>query len=172
MTMASWSEMSRAERLVMLARERAAGLTYGQIALKYGAPSRNTVAGLLYRGLPALRGKRGRPPSGAPKPKRASPTRVGSKHAPRPPQAVRQAGNVAAKTGAEARWDTAVFAAGAGVPVGQHQSDQCRWPEAKWHALATHFCGAPAPGPGPYCEAHALRAYRSPDVGESDARKL
>ena len=158
------------ERVELLKKLWAEGLSASQIAGRIGGVSRNAVIGKVHRlGL-----------SG-----RATTTRMKS-HRPRPrmaqsaakrPQKARfaQVGNPALR--ALYQPDAEPFVPAQEelvIPLKERKSIQtlaechCRWPIGDPQAPDFHFCGKTKVAGLPYCEFHARRAYQPPQTRRRD----
>jgi len=149
------------ERVELLKKLWAEGLSASQIAGRLGGVTRNAVIGKVHR--LGLSGRATSSRSSAPRPRRA--------HAPRqhraPSLTFGTRGNVALKPSYEAEYDPEpVPVEELVIPLHERASiltlkeSMCRWPIGDPAEEDFHFCGRKKVGALPYCEHHARMAYQ------------
>jgi GcrA cell cycle regulator len=149
------------ERVELLKKLWAEGLSASQIAGRLGGVTRNAVIGKVHR--LGLSGRATSSRSSAPRPRRA--------HAPRqhraPSLTFGTRGNVALKPSYEAEYDPEpVPVEELVIPLHERASiltlkeTMCRWPIGDPAEEDFHFCGRKKVGALPYCEHHARMAYQ------------
>ena len=129
------------------------GRSAAEVAKLLGGVTRNAVIGKVHRlGLAA------RMAAGSPRPRRGatSPVRR-TRPAPPAPPPPRPARAALVKP---RRAPAAVDVVGRVFDLARLSPRMCRWPIGDPKAEAFSFCGEIKPGAGPYCLAHAARAYR------------
>ncbi|MEG6508551.1 GcrA family cell cycle regulator [Methyloligella sp. 2.7D] len=156
----AWNE----ERVELLKKLWADGLSASQIAGRLGGVTRNAVIGKVHRlGL-----------SGRATTSRSSAPRVRRTHTPRPqrqPQVVYATrGATALKPSFEEEEEVQVAPAPAVeelvIPLHERatildlKENMCRWPIGDPGEEGFHFCGRKSPVGVPYCEHHARMAYQ------------
>jgi len=149
------------ERVELLKKLWAEGLSASQIAGRLGGVTRNAVIGKVHR--LGLSGRATSSRSSAPRPRRA--------HTPRqhrtPSLTFGTRGNVALKPSYEAEYDPAPApVAELVIPLHERASiltlkeSMCRWPIGDPSEEDFHFCGRKKVDTLPYCEHHARMAYQ------------
>ncbi|ODS00453.1 GcrA cell cycle regulator [Methyloceanibacter superfactus] len=149
------------ERVELLKKLWAEGLSASQIAGRLGGVTRNAVIGKVHR--LGLSGRATSSRSSAPRPRRA--------HAPRqnraPSLTFGTRGNVALKPSYEAEYEPApapvtelVIPLHERATILTLKESMCRWPIGDPTEEDFHFCGRKKEGPVPYCEHHARMAYQ------------
>ena len=159
------------ERVELLKKLWADGLSASQIAAQLGGVTRNAVIGKVHRlnlsgrAKPASSGPRQRKPRTS-----GSPHRPGGRHY--------TAGNTALKTHASPaprRLPTPAALKDIVVPISLNVSllsltdAMCKWPQGDPGDEDFHFCGAPAVEGKPYCPDHCARAYITRSRAEDEA---
>ncbi len=151
------------ERVELLKKLWAEGLSASQIATQLGGVSRNAVIGKVHR--LKLSG-RGRASSATPRPKKSAPS------APKAPRPSRPMTTTIGATALQARFDAQPEAAPAPrlssvvVPLSRNLklielSDRtCKWPNGDPLAEEFSFCGNDVGDCGPYCAYHSRVAYQ------------
>lgn len=151
------------ERVELLKKLWAEGLSASQIATQLGGVSRNAVIGKVHR--LKLSG-RGRASSAAPRPKKVAPS------APKAPRPSRPMTTTIGATALQARFDTQPDAAPAPrassvvVPLSRNlklielSERTCKWPNGDPLAEEFSFCGNDVGDCGPYCTYHSRVAYQ------------
>lgn len=155
----SWND----ERVELLKKLWAEGLSASQIAGRIGSVTRNAVIGKVHR-----LGLSGRATTTRMKSHRPRTRAVPAKRAPVKPPRFANVGNTALRALYQ---DTEPYVAPVEeivIPVAERRSIQtleecsCRWPIGDPQDADFHFCGkAKVPGL-PYCEFHARRAFQPP----------
>ncbi len=152
-----WTE----ERVELLKKLWAEGLSASQIAGRLGGVTRNAVIGKVHR--LGLSGRATSSRSSAPRPRRAQAPR--QHRAPSLTFGTR--GNLALKPSYEAEYDPAPApVAELVIPLHERASiltlkeSMCRWPIGDPTEEDFHFCGRQKDGTVPYCEHHARLAYQ------------
>jgi GcrA cell cycle regulator len=149
------------ERVELLKRLWAEGLSASQIAGRLGGVTRNAVIGKVHR--LGLSGRATSSRSSAPRPRRS--------HVPRqhrtPSLMFGTRGNVALKPSYEAEFEPSpIPLEELVIPLHERASiltlkeSMCRWPIGDPSAEDFHFCGRKKCGTLPYCEHHARMAYQ------------
>ena len=155
-----WTE----ERVELLKKLWADGLSASQIAAQLGGVTRNAVIGKVHRLSLSGRAKQA---SGAPRPRKV---RAASPHRPTTRHYI--SGNTALKTHAHPaprRLPPPVPIEDIVVPISLNVSlmalnDQmCKWPSGDPGAEDFHFCGHKVWNGLPYCQYHSRVAYQPPD---------
>ncbi|MCB1476985.1 MAG: GcrA cell cycle regulator [Rhodobiaceae bacterium] len=153
----SWTD----ERVEMLKKLWAEGLSASQIAAKLGDVTRNAVIGKVHRlGL-----------SGRMKTVRTSQPRPRRQRQPSPPRRPTVIGNTALKAHVDAVAEPVIRPRPAVVQelvippserlsILQLSEYTCKWPIGDPSAEDFHFCGRKSQTTGPYCEHHASVAYQ------------
>lgn len=151
------------ERVELLKKLWAEGLSASQIATQLGGVSRNAVIGKVHR--LKLSG-RGRASSATPRPKKSAPS------APKAPRPSRPMTTTIGATALQARFDAQPEAAPAPrlssvvVPLSRNlklielSERTCKWPNGDPLAEEFSFCGNDVGDCGPYCAYHARVAYQ------------
>ncbi len=149
------------DRVELLKKLWADGLSASQIAARLGGVTRNAVIGKVHRLGLSRRATSSR--SSAPRPRRS--------HAPRPNRGpgltFGTRGNVALKPTFEAEYEP-VPAPVAELVIPLHErasiltlkESMCHWPIGDPTEEDFHFCGRKKDGPTPYCDHHARMAYQ------------
>ncbi|MEZ5828752.1 MAG: GcrA family cell cycle regulator [Hyphomicrobiales bacterium] len=147
------------ERVELLKKLWAEGLSASQIAGRLGGVTRNAVIGKVHR--LGLSGRATSSRSSAPRPRR--------NHVPRQHRSSSLTfgtrGNVALKPSYEAEYDPAPLQELV-IPLHERASiltlkeTMCRWPIGDPTEEDFHFCGRKKLGTVPYCEHHARMAYQ------------
>ncbi|VTZ52514.1 GcrA cell cycle regulator [Methylocella tundrae] len=160
--MACWSD----ERIAELEGLIAKGASAGEAAAHFGGVfSRNALigaalrCGLHFNSRPGRRGEAKATALAAPTARPAPPVR--RVPALKPP-APKPAPKPTMRPALEAPAPVAELVEGPGVPFAELAAHQCRWPSGGPAVEDFRFCGAARPGAGPYCAAHAARAYAKP----------
>ena len=149
MTCSPWTD----DRVRILRALWLEGRSAAEVAQRLGGVTRNAVIGKVHRlGLAA------RTAASSPRPRRAAPsparrTRPTPLASP-PPRPARAA------PAKPRRAPIIVDAVGRVFDLSHLSPRMCRWPIGDPKAGGFSFCGEIKPGPGPYCPAHAARAYR------------
>ncbi|MGH6735129.1 MAG: GcrA family cell cycle regulator [Methyloceanibacter sp.] len=149
------------ERVELLKKLWAEGLSASQIAGRLGGVTRNAVIGKVHR--LGLSGRATSSRSSSPRPRRV--------HAPRQHRAASLTfgtrGNVALKPSYEAEFEPELLPLEELViPLHERASiltlkeSMCRWPIGDPAEEDFHFCGRKKAGTLPYCEHHARMAYQ------------
>lgn len=149
------------ERVELLKKLWAEGLSASQIAGRLGGVTRNAVIGKVHR--LGLSGRATSSRSSVPRPRR--------NHAPRqnrtPSLTFGTRGNAALKPTFEAEYEpTPAPIEELVIPLHERASiltlkeSMCRWPIGDPAEEDFHFCGRKKVGPLPYCEHHARLAYQ------------
>lgn len=164
------------ERVEILKKLWAEGLSASQIANRLGGVTRNAVIGKVHR--LGLSGRTTTTRAKTPRPRR----RPASKPAGRfGGTSFPSHGNTALKAYYEANPDAEAEPVPAPVeelviPVSERASIltlkecMCRWPIGDPGEEDFHFCGRPADQGAPYCEFHAQIAYQPPQSRRRDRR--
>ncbi|WP_024588510.1 GcrA family cell cycle regulator [Aliihoeflea sp. 2WW] len=151
------------ERVELLKKLWAEGLSASQIATQLGGVSRNAVIGKVHR--LKLSG-RGRASSATPRPKKSAPS------APKAPRPSRPMTTTIGATALQARFDAQPEAAPAPrlssvvVPLSRNlklielSERTCKWPNGDPLAEEFSFCGNDVGDCGPYCAYHSRVAYQ------------
>ncbi|MGQ2909477.1 MAG: GcrA family cell cycle regulator [Aliihoeflea sp.] len=151
------------ERVELLKKLWAEGLSASQIATQLGGVSRNAVIGKVHR--LKLSG-RGRASSATPRPKKTAPS------APKAPRPSRPMTTTIGATALQARFDAQPEAAPAPrlssvvVPLSRNlklielSERTCKWPNGDPLAEEFSFCGNDVGDCGPYCAYHSRVAYQ------------
>jgi GcrA cell cycle regulator len=159
------------DRVELLTKLWADGLSASQIAGRLGGVTRNAVIGKVHR--LGLSGRATSSRSSSPRPRRT--------HAPRsnrPPSITfGTRGNAALKPSYEADYQPApATVAELVVPLHERASiltlkeAMCRWPIGDPTEEDFHFCGRNKDGPTPYCEHHARMAYQPAQARRREKR--
>jgi GcrA cell cycle regulator len=160
------------ERVELLKKLWADGLSASQIAGRLGGVTRNAVIGKVHR--LGLSGRATSSRSSAPRPRR--------NHVPRqhraPSLTFGTRGNLALKPSYEAEYETAPAPVEELViPLHERASiltlkeSMCRWPIGDPSEGDFHFCGRKKVGTLPYCEHHARMAYQPVQSRRRDSRR-
>ncbi len=151
----SWTD----ERVELLKKLWADGLSASQIANQLGGVTRNAVIGKVHRLGLSGRAKSTRP--AAPRPKR---TRSAPRSGASRPQTV---GSAALKMQPDASpapdpapLPDVVVPMSRRASIMQLNDRTCRWPIGDPSSDDFHFCGCPSDPGSPYCEYHARIAYQ------------
>lgn len=166
----SWTD----ERVEILRKLWAEGLSASQIANRLGGVTRNAVIGKVHR--LGLSGRTTTSRVKTPRPRRRTAQRNGGGG-----QTFRTHGNVALKAYYEADPDAEAQPAPATVeelviPVAERASilslkeSMCRWPIGDPGEEDFHFCGRNSDQGNPYCEFHAQVAYQPPNARRRERR--
>ncbi len=161
------------ERVELLKKLWAEGLSASQIAGRLGGVTRNAVIGKVHR--LGLSGRATSSRSSSPRPRRT--------HVPRPnrtPQLMFSTrGNVALKPSYEEDIEPqAAPITELVIPVNERASiltlkeSMCRWPIGDPGEAEFHFCGRKKCGTLPYCEHHARMAYQPVQVRRREKRVM
>ena len=153
----AWTE----ERVELLKKLWAEGLSASQIAGRLGGVTRNAVIGKVHR--LGLAGRATSSRSSAPRPRRT--------HVPRanraPSLMFGTRGNTALKPQYEAKQDAEpaplvelVIPLNERASIMTLKESMCRWPIGDPAEPEFHFCGRKKCGTLPYCEHHARMAYQ------------
>ncbi len=160
------------ERVELLKKLWAEGLSASQIAGRLGGVTRNAVIGKVHR--LGLSGRATSSRSSAPRPRRTT-------HLPRQHRATSlmfgTRGNVALKpqfeTEAEpelAPLEELVIPLGERASILTLKESMCRWPIGDPGEPEFHFCGRKKLGALPYCEHHARMAYQPVQIRRREKR--
>lgn len=158
------------ERVELLKKLWAEGLSASQIASRLGSVSRNAVIGKVHRLGLSGRATTSRMKSHRPRPRAAAPNAANVK---RMQQKSRFAtvGNPAVRALYQPEAEPFTPAAEELViPLKERRSIQtltecsCRWPIGDPQLADFHFCGKDKVNGLPYCEFHARRAFQPPQV--------
>ncbi|GAB5508176.1 MAG: GcrA family cell cycle regulator [Rhizobiaceae bacterium] len=152
------------DRVELLKKLWADGLSASQIAAQLGGVSRNAVIGKVHRLKLSGRGRSG---SSAPRPKKAA---TGGSRAPRTSRTVTQ---TIGATALKAQFDVEAVAQqdlrpieDVVVPISrklglvQLTEHTCKWPNGDPMSPDFSFCGNDAGESGPYCTYHSRLAYQ------------
>ncbi len=153
----AWTE----ERVELLTKLWAEGLSASQVASRLGGVTRNAVIGKVHR----LRLSARAPSS------RSSVPRARRTHVPRAPRAPSLMFGTRGNTALKPVYDAQPEPVPAPIvelviPLHERASiltlkeAMCRWPIGDPGEEDFHFCGRNAPGGAPYCEHHARMAYQ------------
>ena len=159
------------ERVELLKKLWAEGLSASQIAGRLGGVTRNAVIGKVHR--LGLAGRATSSRSSAPRPRRT--------HVPRanraPSLMFGTRGNTALKPQYEAEHDTEpaplvelVIPLNERASIMTLKESMCRWPIGDPAEPEFHFCGRKKCGTLPYCEHHARMAYQPVQVRRREKR--
>ncbi|HUU26094.1 MAG TPA: GcrA family cell cycle regulator [Methyloceanibacter sp.] len=159
------------DRVELLTKLWAEGLSASQIAGRLGGVTRNAVIGKVHR--LGLSGRATSSRSSAPRPRR--------NHTPRqhraPSLTFGTRGNVALKPSYEAEYDPApAQVVELVIPLEERASiltlkeSMCRWPIGDPTEEEFHFCGRKKEGTVPYCEHHARMAYQPAQARRREKR--
>ena len=159
------------ERVELLKKLWAEGLSASQIAGRLGGVTRNAVIGKVHR--LGLSGRATSSRSSSPRPRRA--------HVPRanraPSLMYGMRGNVALKPQFEAEVEPMLAPIQELViPLAERASiltlkeTMCRWPIGDPGEPEFHFCGRKKCGTAPYCEHHARMAYQPVQMRRREKR--
>src|SRR5680860_606690 len=159
------------DRVELLTKLWAEGLSASQIAGRLGGVTRNAVIGKVHR--LGLSGRATSSRSSAPRPRR--------NHTPRqhraPSLTFGTRGNVALKPSYEAEYEPApALVVELVIPLDERASiltlkeSMCRWPIGDPTAEQFHFCGRKKEGAVPYCEHHARMAYQPAQARRREKR--
>ncbi|MHA1518159.1 MAG: GcrA family cell cycle regulator [Alphaproteobacteria bacterium] len=160
------------ERVELLKKLWADGLSASQIAGRLGGVTRNAVIGKVHR--LGLSGRATSSRSSAPRSRRA--------HAPRqhraPSLTFGTLGNVALKPSFEAEYkpepapvEELVIPLHERASIVTLKESMCRWPIGDPSEENFHFCGRKKVGTLPYCEHHARMAYQPVQARRRDKRQ-
>ncbi|HRD75849.1 MAG TPA: GcrA family cell cycle regulator [Hyphomicrobiaceae bacterium] len=166
----SWSD----ERVELLKKLWAEGLSASQIATRLGSVTRNAVIGKVHRLNLAGRATKSRVKAIRPRVKTAAPG--GSQIAKRPQARAKfaQLGNPLIRQLYEADAEPLPSHEELDIPLAERKTIQtlvecsCRWPIGDPQAADFHFCGKNKMPSLPYCEFHARRAFQPPQVRRRD----
>lgn len=167
----SWTD----ERVDILKKLWAEGLSASQIANRLGGVTRNAVIGKVHRLGLSGRTTTSRVKTQRPR-RRAAPRAAGGGV-----HTFRTHGNVALKAYYEADPEAEIEAAPATVeelviPIAERASilslkeSMCRWPIGDPGDAEFHFCGRDSGQGTPYCEYHARVAYQPPNSRRRERR--
>jgi GcrA cell cycle regulator len=159
------------ERVELLKKLWAEGLSASQIAGRLGGVTRNAVIGKVHR--LGLSGRATSSRSSSPRPRRT--------HVPRanraPSLMFGTRGNVALKPHYEAEYDPApqplqelVIPLHERASILTLKEAMCRWPIGDPAEPEFHFCGRKSCGTLPYCEHHARMAYQPVQMRRREKR--
>ena len=159
------------ERVELLKKLWAEGLSASQIAGRLGGVTRNAVIGKVHR--LGLAGRATSSRSSAPRPRRT--------HVPRanraPSLMFGTRGNTALKPQYEAKQDAEpaplvelVIPLNERASIMTLKESMCRWPIGDPAEPEFHFCGRKKCGTLPYCEHHARMAYQPVQVRRREKR--
>jgi GcrA cell cycle regulator len=161
------------ERVELLKKLWAEGLSASQIAGRLGGVTRNAVIGKVHR--LGLSGRATSSRSSAPRPRRTNTPR---QHRT-PALSFGTRGNVALKPSYEAEYEEAPApVAELVIPLHERASiltlkeSMCRWPIGDPSDEDFHFCGRKKVGSAPYCEHHARMAYQPVQVRRREKRTV
>lgn len=163
----AWTE----ERVELLKKFWAEGLSASQIAARLGGVTRNAVIGKVHR--LGLSGRATSSRSSGPRPRRA--------HVPRasrtPSLLFGTRGNVALKPQFDYELETApqpleelVIPLAERASIATLKETMCRWPIGDPGDPEFHFCGRKKFGTLPYCEHHARMAYQPVQMRRREKR--
>lgn len=163
----AWTE----ERVELLKKFWAEGLSASQIAARLGGVTRNAVIGKVHR--LGLSGRATSSRSSSPRPRRA--------HVPRasrtPSLLFGTRGNVALKPQFDYELDAApqpleelVIPLAERASIATLKETMCRWPIGDPGDPEFHFCGRKKFGTLPYCEHHARMAYQPVQMRRREKR--
>ena len=159
------------ERVELLKKLWAEGLSASQIAGRLGGVTRNAVIGKVHR--LGLSGRATSSRSSAPRPRRTQSPR---QHRT-PSLTFGTRGNVALKPSYETEYDPAPAPVEELViPLHERASiltlkeSMCRWPIGDPSEEDFHFCGRKKVGSTPYCEHHARMAYQPAQARRREKR--
>jgi GcrA cell cycle regulator len=163
----SWTD----ERVELLKKLWADGLSASQIAAELGGITRNAVIGKVHR--LGLAGRAKSPSSSSPRPRKARP------HSPmmRVPRASMR-GNTALAHAFEYETEPEPELVDNVIPIGQRRSllelteDTCRWPIGDPGSAEFFFCGGQAVTSLPYCAYHSRVAYQPANDRRRDRRPM
>ena len=160
------------ERVELLKKLWAEGLSASQIATRIGGVTRNAVIGKVHRLGLSGRATTSRIKTQRPRPRLAAPG-AGQKRAPRP--RYQTVGNSAYRGLFQPEQEAYVPPVEELViPVKERKSllelteCNCRWPIGDPQEAEFHFCGRNKVPGLPYCEYHARRAFQPPQVRRRD----
>ncbi|MEI7804099.1 MAG: GcrA family cell cycle regulator [Hyphomicrobiales bacterium] len=159
----SWTD----ERVELLKKLWADGLSASQIAGELGGITRNAVIGKVHR--LGLSGRAKSPSSTAPRPRKAR----SSSHMMRVPRSSMR-GNTALAYDFDMEPEPELIEKL--IPVEQRRTllelteATCRWPVGDPGSVEFFFCGGETGGSGPYCSHHARVAYQPPSDRRRDKR--
>ncbi len=155
------------ERVELLRKLWAEGLSASQIAAQLGGVSRNAVIGKVHRLKLSSRGRAAPAQNRQKKPKPAGPK------APRPVSSPRSVPQTMGATALKADYDAEpVYRPAARqvenvvVPISRHlklaelTDRTCKWPNGDPLTEEFHFCGNDSLETGPYCTYHARLAFQ------------
>jgi GcrA cell cycle regulator len=162
----NWTE----ERVEILRRLWAEGLSASQIAAQLGGVSRNAVIGKVHRLKLSSRGRAVAAPARPKKPVQAA----GTKPAPRAAPAPRPATPAVGATALQAQFDSlpalpqqvrsetdaVVVPISRKLSLIQLSERTCKWPIGDPLSDDFHFCGNDCADTGPYCRYHARVAFQ------------
>lgn len=161
MTDNSWSD----ERVELLKKLWADGLSASQIAGELGGVTRNAVIGKVHR--LGLSGRAKSPSASAPRPAVRKPAASAPRHPTAPRPASRGNTALATAPAAEARpapkplpQDDVVVPMSPRVTIMELRESMCRWPLGDPTTSEFRFCGASCGIGTPYCTYHARIAYQ------------
>lgn len=160
----SWTD----ERVELLKKLWADGLSASQIAGELGGITRNAVIGKVHR--LGLSGRAKSPSSAAPRPRKARTTT----HMMRVPQRPAIRGNTALAYDYNSEPEPELV--DAVIPITQRRTlvqlteSTCRWPCGDPGSQDFFFCGGEAKEDGPYCSHHARVAYQPANDRRRDRR--
>jgi len=160
------------ERVELLKKLWAEGLSASQIAAQLGGVSRNAVIGKVHRLKLSGRGRATAAPT---RQKKAVQQGTGSaKQAPRAASAARHGTSSIGATALQVQFDAEPVARPLArtetesvvVPISRHlrlvelTERTCKWPNGDPLSEDFHFCGNDAAESGPYCKYHARLAFQ------------
>ena len=160
------------ERVELLKKLWAEGLSASQIAAQLGGVSRNAVIGKVHRLKLSGRGRATAAPT---RQKKAAPQGVtAGKSASRPASAARHVTSSIGATALQVQFEaepalrtyTRPETENVVVPISRHlhlvelTERTCKWPNGDPLSEDFHFCGNDAAESGPYCKYHARLAFQ------------
>ena len=150
------------ERVELLKKLWADGLSASQIAAELGGITRNAVIGKVHR--LGLSGRTKAPSASAPRPRKPRTTHMLRVSRP----VVRGNTALAHSYAYDFEVETEQSPVENVIPMGQRRTllelneQTCRWPIGDPATLDFYFCGGHALGPLPYCAYHSRLAYQPP----------
>lgn len=165
------------ERVELLKKLWAEGLSASQIAQRLGNVTRNAVIGKVHRLGLSGRTTTSRPKTSRPRRRTASRTGAAARSAP----AFRTQGGAALQawhdTDAEAEpvprtkpVEEVVIPIAERASILTLKENMCRWPIGDPAEEDFHFCGRPSGQGTPYCEVHERVAYQPPQTRRRDSK--
>lgn len=160
------------ERVELLKKLWADGLSASQIAAQLGGVSRNAVIGKVHRLKLSSRGRATAAPARQKKPTQtgAAPVKSVSRAATTVRHVTTSIGATALQTQFDAEPATSLYVRPASenvvVPISRHlllvelTERTCKWPNGDPLSEDFHFCGNDAAESGPYCQYHARLAFQ------------